>query len=187
MTLPQLDLWFLPQLQFKIKGWVFSPKQEVSSEWVCNFENWNVQQRINISEIKDPCHIPFSGLGRCSLAPAHIHFKPSWKDSPSNPSLCSSHPELHISPASPVSLIADISCLLSSSKLCSSLCPLTSLFLPSDQHLFPNFPNPAPNTIINFWKTHSIAFSAHQPLPPGRMSLLISASPPYKSSCLQKS
>lgn len=66
-------------------------------------------------------------------------------------------------------LIADISCLLSSSKLCSSLCPLTSLFLPSDQHLFPNFPNPAPNTSINFWNTHSIAFSAHQPLPPGRM------------------
>jgi len=53
--------------------------------------------------------------------------------------------------------------------LCSSLCPLTSHFLITYQHLFPNFPNPAPNTSISFLNIHNIVFSAHQPLPPGRM------------------
>lgn len=64
--------------------------------------------------------------------------------------------------------VPDTSCLPPSSKLCSSLCPLTSHFLLSYQHLFPNFPNPASNTSISL-NTPNIVFSAHQPLPTERM------------------
>lgn len=101
--------------------------------------------------------------------PVHTHSKPSWKDCPSSPSLCCSHPELHNSPASSASLTPDVSCQPAPSKVFSSLCLHTSHFLLSYQRLFPNFPNPAQNTSISFLNTHNVEFSVHQPLPPGRM------------------
>lgn len=133
-----------------------NPKQEVSSNCVHDFENWNVKLCINISEITNPRHISFSGLGMCKAqTPQLSHF--------------------------PVYLTTDTRCLPSPSQLCHSLCPLIfyavmNVFSQTSQ-IQSWTPASASQMLTALYFLPICLF------PQGRCSLSTSTSLPYKAVC----